>query len=444
VRAIRRVLYDGVLAIRGARMYEAFDSLKNSQFSDLNHLERMQSIALASLLSHAREETEFYANYPSLSVDDALHDLRRLPLITKQDLISQKDRLRALRRWCPTFQKTTGGSTGEPVTVYKDPRSFGAEIAAAWRGLSWAGIDVGDRQARFWGVPSNKSSRWKAELIDYIGNRRRISAFDFDAASLEITLEELVSFEPKYFYGYVSTLREFANYCQARQVRHRLRPKAIVTTAEILDPQTRVLLQDTFGCRVYEEYGCGEVGTIAHECEYGALHLNAENVLLEVVNTTEKNEGALKEFVVTDLKNRAMPLIRYRVGDLGQMSSRSCPCGRFLPIIDKVVGRAYDVVTSPSGRQFHPEFFVYIFEDAARNGHICRGFQVEQTGPVGFTVRLLRPITMGDALERFILKRLRGTFDPSTSVKFVVVDQLQREPSGKMRVVKVHDDCLRG
>ena len=435
MRVFRKALYDGVLYVQRTGMYGSLGELRRSEYLSSQEIRGIQTTTFAKLLDSARKNTTFYRGYPNLTDAEALELIGKLPLVEKTQLVSEADKLLSGNTRGPRFTKTTGGSTGQPVTVVKDAKSFGAEIAAAWRGLGWAGISIGDRQARFWGVPGTFVGRRKAGLIDFIGNRARISAFDFDIQSLQLALGRLRRFRPEYFYGYVSVLREFAQFCRTLEVPHGLTPKAIVTTAEILDSDTRRLLQETFGCRVFEEYGCGEVGTIAHECEAGALHITAENVFLEAVALPGVPEG-LTEFVVTDLRNHAMPLIRYRLGDLGLLADSYCPCGRKHPIIERIIGRAYDILHNEQGKRFHPEFFIYIFEDAKREGLSCQGFQVEQTGLRSLTVRMTGAITRSAELQSYFTSRVRRSFDPNVEVNFEFVPQLTREPSGKMRVVK--------
>jgi len=110
--------------------------------------------------------------------------------------------------------------------------------------------------------------------------------------------------------------------------------------------------------------------------------------------------------------------------------------GSEMCIRDRVVGRAYDVIVNLSGKRFHPEFFVYMFEDAARAGIGVSGFQVEQDTRTTLVVRLVRPGAEREHLQAFLTERIKQTFDQGVDVRFEAVESVERESSGKMRIVK--------
>jgi len=114
----------------------------------------------------------------------------------------------------------------------------------------------------------------------------------------------------------------------------------------------RAVIEQAFGCRVGNRYGCEEVGLIAAECEHHrGLHVNAEHVIVELLRAdgSYAAPGEEAEIVVTDLVNRGMPLIRYRIEDMGVASRVSCGCGRGLPLIEKVIGRVADFLLRRDG-----------------------------------------------------------------------------------------------
>ena len=169
--------------------------------------------------------------------------------------------------------------------------------------------------------------------------------------------KKLVKIRPVYIYGYVSMIKEFASFIQENLYPPIPGLKCVITTSEILDQTSRDLIETVFDVKVYNEYGCGEVGSIAHECEHGNMHIMASNLILEIDNSGQSNEYD-GEIIVTDLHNYSMPLIRYRSGDYAEFSDSGCKCGRGLPIIKKIHGRAYDVVVDPSNHKHHPEILM--------------------------------------------------------------------------------------
>jgi len=229
------------------------------------------------------------------------------------------------------------------------------EMAAMWRGYSWAGVKIGHRQARFWGVPKTRKEKLRASLIDFVCNRKRITAFNFDVESMRSATKSLMHFKARLF------LRIYLNnkrVCIGSKRKIKAFTESNFTTSEVLTSGDRQLLEDTFSCKVFDEYGCGEVGTIAHECEYGVRHINVENVIVEVVddNGIPVPSGNSGELVVTDLTGQ-MPLIRYRLKDYGSIAVEKCKCGRSLQRLGAIHGRAYDVLKIQWESGFTESFF---------------------------------------------------------------------------------------
>jgi phenylacetate-CoA ligase len=243
-------------------------------------------------------------------------------------------------------------------------------------------------------------------------------------------------FRPRYLYGYVSMLAAYADYLASSKGKLEFELGAVVPTSEVLTPSHRKLFESVFGARVFNEYGCGELGTIAHECERGAMHINAENLIVEILrNDIPCRPGEVGEIVITELNNLAMPLIRYRLSDFGALSVDPCPCGRTLPVIEKIFGRAYDLVRNRDGKVFHGEFFMYIFEEAKRRKLGVRTFQVVQKAAESFVIKIVPGNEYGAETERFISDRIRQGFSRSADVAFMQVDEIPREASGKMRLI---------
>jgi phenylacetate-CoA ligase len=428
--------YYPVVIASGAWTYPPLQQLRSSQYWSAGELEGLQLARLNRLLGHANEHVPYYRQWPRRL--ETLAELGSLPTVDKSDIRANfqafLSKLQPLRR----TNKTSGGSTGAAVTVRKSNVSMAHELAGLWRGYEWAGIDIGHRQARFWGVAGQGADRLRGRIIDLIANRRRLSAFAFSEADLERYVSELERFEPHYFYGYVSMLRAFAEFVAARGYHGRLRPRAIVTTSEVLTPADRQLLAETFHCRVFNEYGCGEVGGIAHECEHGSMHVTAENMVLEILDSTGRAvpAGEPGEIVITELTNLCMPLIRYRMKDFGSISDRPCACGRSLPVLQGLYGREYDMLVNSRGERFHGELFLYMIEDLKRAGVPVSGVQFEQTSPSVLVVRLVIAEPDLTQASQALTRTLHERFDANIQVTFERVAAIQREASGKLRVVK--------
>lgn len=412
--------------------------LRATQWASREEILVMQERRFQAVVEQAVQHVPAYARrFATIVGPCSLRDITNLPTLNKQQLREDHSALhhRAPPRLC--MYKTTGGSTGEPVTVRKTRQAMAWELAATWRGYEWAGVAIGDRQARFWGVPLTASARSKAKLTDFICHRRRFSAFNFTEGDLEEYSKMLSASPVDYFYGYASMIAEFARWHLSCGRSLRVAPKAVITTSEVLAPDDREAIESAFDCRVYNEYGCGELGTIAHECEHGRLHVNDENLIVEILDGDRTcGPGEKGEIVVTELNNVALPLIRYRTGDFGAISAEFCPCGRSLGVLDGLFGRAYDFILMPDGTRYHAEFLMYVFEEAQRQHIGVSQFRVIQT-----TIRSLRvevvpaPTEFSKEDEIRLVQRMRELLGDDMDISVVRIASIPREASGKMRVI---------
>lgn len=432
------LLYFPVTRIGGERIRHHLRDYRAHDALTIAELRGRQADALSRIVRHAQESTAHYRLSATNRSEDWPSEwpaLQGLEPIQKSWLRDCPERFLSSRAPGRHERKTTSGSTGHPLTVFKNRDALARERAATWRSYGWVGIPVAAPQALLWGMPHSVKGRLRARVLDFLANRRRLSMFGIEEADLARFHGALKRFQPHYVYGYVSALTTFVRFLDS--TRRVLPPSVtcIITTSELLDTASRSFLEEATGLRVFNEYGCGEVGSIAHECEAGSLHVMSDNLVLECLPTEGAPEG-LGELVVTDLHNRAMPLIRYRLGDLGALSGRQCGCGRPYPILERIVGRAYDILVGLSGRKYHPESLLYVFEDLGREGVELPPFQAVQktNGCV-----LLNFEAAPDDMQRVIKKlqpRLEQAFSGDLQIEFSHTTKLEREASGKMRVVR--------
>lgn len=438
----RNLIFPAVVHLRGeGSLYRRLERLEQLQWQPHRVLLERQGEKLAEILSYARGHSAYYRqHWPERTAFEpatAFNALAELPTVTKADLQARFQEMIARPRERRTTTKVTGGSTGQAVTVIKNRSATAAEMAASWLGYGWFGVRIGDRAARFWGNPATLKRRLRFVAADLATHRIRFSAFAFDDGDLEQYWERCLRFQPDYFYGYVSMVTAFASFVanNSRDGR-RLHLKSVITTSEVLGVPQRELLEDTFGTRVQNEYGCGEVGPVAYECEKGSLHIMSENLVLEVLSANGEPApvGVPGDIVLTDLNNRAMPLIRYRVGDIGVIGE-PCACGRGFPVLEKVWGREYDFVQTPDKRRFHGEFFMYFFEDLRSHGAPVEKFQIIQSGERALEIRLVNKGEMTQQTLQRINVALTARL-PGMTIASRQVDKIPPTASGKTVVVQ--------
>jgi phenylacetate-CoA ligase len=366
-------------------------------------------------------------------------DLRVLPPLEKRDIQQQRDRMVA-QDWPrdDLIANKTGGSTGEPLSFFLSHDRRRSRTAATIRHNRWAGWDIGDKVALMWGAPRDLPNhrRWRTWLRSVLLDRQLF----LDTG--HITEEKLATFEkslkrfrPKIILAYAQAAVLFARYLQSNQI-NAYRPHAIVTSAEVLEQSDRRLIEDVFGCPVFNRYGSREVSVVASECDaHRGLHIMAEGLHVEVVTNSGQHDvmsaGPQQpgSILVTDLLNYAMPLIRYRIGDVGAWAAGSCPCGRNLPRLSHIAGRVTDFLVGADGRLVSGAFLsLYVIGCRPSLGQVQ--IHQETAGEVLYRIKQL-PEDYDPADIEFLQTKTRQYLGPSTTVDFEFTDDIAPEPSGK-------------
>jgi phenylacetate-CoA ligase len=430
-------VYYPVIFIRGEWIFSHYKKLLGSQYESQSNIEKLQLRRLIKLSSYAKENIPYYRNILKKDIS-SFSDLQETPFLEKDALRIDAGNLIPVKPSGRVRSKTTGGSTGAAVTIYKNNYAMAEELAATWRGYSWAGVEIGDLQARFWGVPFDKKSRLRAKLVDWVTNRIRLSAFSFSDNDIANYVVLLNKKKPVYFYGYVSMIKQLADYLDKNNIPLNFKLQAVITTSEVLSVSDRIFFEHVFKCKVFNEYGCGEIGTIAHECEHGKMHITAENMIIEIVDANGHmvEPGVSGEIVVTDLTNYSMPLIRYKMRDFGVIDREPCQCGRGLPVLKEIHGREYDLLINSKGEKFHGEFFLYMIEDAKKLNMPVRGYQIEQVSLNKMIVNVVADDLVFYKVKDFLEDKIKLNFDSSIEIEFNQVSFISREASGKLRVIK--------
>jgi len=439
----RNLVYRPATWLRGEPVFRLLNEYEKSQWWTPDALRAHQDAAVARILRYAATHTDHYRDAARAAGLDPKHlsagDLARFPVLTKLDLVERGAGLQAQRLPGTTSWKTTGGSTGVAVRLRKNRYATAAEQAASWRSYRWYGVRPGDRQARFWGTPLQGRARARYRAIDWVLNRSRFSAFAFQRADLDRYFAELAQDRPHWAYGYVSMLCQFATHCLERGLPlAELGVRAVVTTSEVLSEADRRTIAEAFGAPVYNEYGCGEVGAVLYECEKASLHLMAENLHLELVADPTDGEPDAHRILVTDLHNRATPLIRYDVADR-VVPAGACACGRGLPAFRKVFGRAYDFVETSDGTRYHGEFFMYMLEEAREAGAPILQAQFVQQSRDHIHINIVGSAGYMPTHGVLLTDRIAEMSEGRLSADVERVDALLRERSGKIRLIRAMD-----
>ena len=252
------------------------------------------------------------------------------------------------------YVNKTSGSSGDPFVFAKDKFCHALIWANIMRRFDWYGIDFNHSwQARFYGMPLDFIANTQLRLKDFLSHRYRFNNFDFSDAALKRMVKKFQSTKFDYINGYTNSIVLLAKYLQKENLfLDEVCPtlKACIVTSEMLFEEDKRLLEERFRVPIINEYGSAELDIIALESPDGIWKVNSETLLVEILDENNQvlpygNEGKI---VVTSFYNKAHPMIRYEVGDIGILDESSTLKN---PILKKLTGRTNDIAALPSGKK---------------------------------------------------------------------------------------------
>jgi len=433
------------------RLYERFSGrhvmarlaeLDRNQWLSREELLACQQDKLYRVLKYAYIYVPYYQrtfDQVGFQPDDILTDpaaFQKIPTISKAVVNDNFDDLVTTdpSRQSELAQNSTGGSTGHPLVFIQDHNFRDYVMAGVHWHIGYTGWKFGECHAYLWGADYEAITQRtvRARLMDWSLNRFVCNAMTLSEESMMDFVRKIRRRHPRVLEGYSSALERFAKFVQAHDLDD-VKFSGIISTAEVLYPRQRELLERTFGCDVLDRYATRELGGIACEClEHKGLHIGVGEVYVEVLRDgVPVPVGEEGDIVVTNLNNYGMPFIRYHTEDVGQLSDTVCPCGRGLPMMEVVHGRSSDMLMTKDGRMIHPAFWTHTFFDMPE----VEQFQITQKSYGHIAVSLverekLRPDQLA-SLERHI----KHTMGSDVNVEFEFLDVIPPRPSGKYRFV---------
>ena len=367
-------------------------------------------------------------------------DLGRLPLLEREQL--QRDPLYFVSQAEPLeryMKLQTGGSSGAPVTVMRNPVRSG-EVGHHERGHAVARKLIGKRWgARMMEIASplspaatlRRAFRKQIIPISFLGTKRlELSLLDPPAEALAAMNE----FRPDLILSYGSYLEALFQHAH-RSGTDFHRPSVVVYHSDSLPEPTRRMIQREIGIEVLTFYSAVEAPEIGFECEqHRGFHLNCDlhPVRILAEDGKELPDGESGEVVVSNLVNRGTVLLNYRLGDVASKLPGGCPCGRSLPMLSFLEGRVGDWVLAANGERIHPQAVRVQFTQEAE---VWR-YQVVQRSPSHFSIALVTaPDCDRGALEARLAAKFAASFGGETTIEVSFVDEIPRTARGKVRTV---------
>lgn len=424
--------------LRGANTLEVLDRIRSEPFVSREQALQRQLDRLQALVRHCHAHVPYYRGvFASIGFEPGdlktLADLAALPVLTKADVAAHAEAMVATNANRDTLlAHHSGGSTGVPLTFYRDMAYVTASEAGTYRNLLQCGWSPGEMIGFFWGWNERVSSMSRPEFIARQLARRMYQFDPFRSGPDDMALwwRDWRWVRPRVAHGYASTIARFARYL--RDSGQRPRPlRGVFTTAEKLFPEQRELIAEVFGCPVFDCYGSSEVQNIATQCARGSMHVNSDYVVVEVDGGAEP--GRVAPLLVTSLKNYAMPFLRYRNEDQGALLDGGCDCGSGFPLMSLDVARVSDNFPLPNGRTVHGEFFTHLLYGSEG----VDSFQFHQTSHETIVLRYVRARAgdPGPALDAAV-RQLRDLAPGLLEVRIEEVQAIELSRAGKHRFTR--------
>ncbi len=431
-----RVVFPLLDRVNGTSVWSVYQGLNESQWWPLERHLEAQDAALGALLEHTRGQSTFYQRHWKDAPDErraTSHHaaLDGLPIVTKEDLRGAQDDFPLPGFSGRTIVTRTSGSTGHPMTFHRTREQESWFWALRMRMWTWGGYVPGEPYLT---LNLNARTAWKKRLQDVLF-RCWYHGFNANDHDTDAVIRDLTRHHIPHLVGYSSSLYLLARAFEERGLSNP-GVRSILATGDTLFPPYREKIEQVFGVPVVDYYGAGGEGIhLASQCEQAGLyHLHLEDAVFEILKDGRPaRPGEMGEIVITQLHNRAMPLVRYATQDVAVAGHEAeCSCGRELPLIEGIQGRVPDIVTAPDGTALVVHYFTILFEHLDGIGQ----FQIHQSEPDHIVARLvMTDPSLKQANEDDIRRQIGEVTHGSLRVEFEYTDDIPLAPSGKRRLV---------
>lgn len=357
-----------------------------------------------------------------------------LPIIQKKDLQSPLNQMIATGySRSNVYISNTSGSSGHPFFFAKDKFSHALTWAFILNRYKALGIQQGDWQARFYGIPLDSITYLKEKVKDFFMHRIRFPVFDLGDDKLGEFLWRFSQKKIQYIYGYTNSILLFSEFLLRKNVCLREVCPTLnicIVTSEVCRDEDKQVMEQALGVPVVREYGASELDVIAIEDVCGRWAINEGSLFVEVLS--EDNRvlplGEIGRLVITSLHNKAMPFIRYDIGDIGSLEEDD----RGL-VLKTLSGRVNDTIILPSGKKSPGLTFYYISRSILESSGVLKEFIIRQTALDSFEFDVVseRPLTVDEVKD--IQTKMDLYLEAGLKLKINRVDKINRPPSGKIK-----------
>lgn len=389
---------------------------------------------LKSFLRYVKDNSSWYKNKIS---EEAIQfgDLNSIPILEKSEIINNLNKIKTLNEK-HGLVSLTGGTTGASMKVVYTKEDMQERFAILDHFRAKHGYKLGKKTAWFSGknlISGNDIKKGVCSHYDFINKIRFYSTFHINNQNFDVYWKSLNKFQPEFIVGFPSSIYEICRIADSKGLRLDTKVKVFFPTAETVLPQHREVIGRVLGCKLVDQYASSEGAPFILECEKGRMHIHPLTGIFEVVdeNLQPAQEG---ELLVTSFTTRGTPLIRYRVGDRIKLASNSekCACGSFFPLVEKIEGRSTDYILSPT----HGKVNLGNISNSTKDVMGIIQFQVVQHSLQQLEVLVVVNEAFTAKEQHQFEHALIERFGKEIGIEIKIVDQINKEKSGKFRIVK--------
>ncbi|HJQ68939.1 MAG TPA: hypothetical protein VKA70_08205 [Blastocatellia bacterium] len=361
--------------------------------------------------------------------DFTFDDFARLPVLEREQV--REEGAKMISRSVPASElkkDSTGGSTGVPTDVWIGPEEMGWKESGGEYFMKRINVATGTRTALLWGhhLDPRSSDSWLERYHAFETNCRWFDCLRLSPEVLDNYHSEFERWRPAAIVAYASSVWHLAEHVLERGYKASYPTRCFVTGAEKLLPAHREVIERAFGRPVYERYGGRDVGFIAFQND-PRLSLDYEvdwaNVFIEP--ETGESESSI---LVTKLHADGMPMLRYRVGDLGRFAEGARP-GHPALVLHEVIGRDTDRIWLPDGRWITGLQIPHMMKD-----YPVREYMFTQRKDYSIEIKIVPRSGFGDHSRRKIVAMVQANL-PGLDITTQLVDEIPRTRANKWRPV---------
>lgn len=378
--------------------------------------------------SHATDKSVWYQK---LNLDI----LDQIKVLEKVDIINNLDKIKTINE-SEGIVSLTGGTTGASMKVIYTKKDMQERFAILDHFRTQHGYELGKKTAWFSGknlVTQNDIEKGICSHYDIVNKIRFYSTFLINEKNFDVYWESLNKFQPEFLVGFPSSVFEICQIAKSRGLKYSGKAKVFFPTAETVLNEHRKIITEVLGCKLVDQYASSEGAPFILECSAGSLHIHPLTGIFEVVDDSLKPAQS-GQMLVTSFTTHGTPLIRYRIGDSITLadSTKQCACGSIFPLVDRIEGRTNDYILSPTHGRVNLGNISNSTKDT--KGIIC--FQLIQDKIDHIEVKLVVNKEYDSKQESNFTSALLERIGASIQLDIVYVDNIEKEKSGKFRIVK--------